>query len=84
MRRPFCVICEEEIQDERCYVLDEFDEMGSCVCESCMDSEKYHIRHTNIYPLVEEFFEAALDDIHQRTPEDEDLIPQFEIERDWR
>lgn len=83
MRRPFCIVCDEEIQDEYCYVLDEFDEIGSCVCESCMDAEKRNMRHLNIYPSIESFCEEALDNIRQRTPEEDDYLPQREMERDW-
>lgn len=80
MRRPYCIICDSLIQDNECYVLNEFDEMNSCVCESCMEVEIRKVSESDIEPPVAEFLVASIDFVHQLTPEDEDPVPERE---DW-
>lgn len=37
--RQFCAICDQPIDDEKCYVLDPDFPDGACVCSSCMDDQ---------------------------------------------
>lgn len=45
---PWCNVCDEQIEDARCYVLDPNDEMGSCICKDCMEKQLRMMRATKI------------------------------------
>lgn len=39
VKRPWCMVCDEEIEEDRCYVLDPDYPFESCVHRKCMDRE---------------------------------------------
>lgn len=74
-RRPFCVVCDERINDAHCYVMDPDDPEGSCICESCMKGQLEKMAQANINVMLREWIAEEIEYIsesRQTTPYLED------------
>lgn len=74
-RRPFCVVCDERINDAHCYVMDPVDPEGSCICESCMKGQLDKLVKANVNVLLREWIAEEIEyvsDCRQLTPYLED------------
>ena len=71
---PWCIVCDEQISDPRCYVMDPDDKMGSCICHDCMmvQLEKMRKAQINNY-LMEVIAEEIEYNCEKTTPHDERL-----------
>ena len=54
---PWCNVCDNQIEDAHCYVLDPKDKMGSCICEACVKVEIEKMRKAKINRYVTETVE---------------------------
>ena len=74
-RRPFCVVCDERINDAHCYVMDPVDKEGSCICESCMKGQFDKLVKANVNVLLREWIAEEIEyvsECRQLTPYLED------------
>lgn len=62
MSRPICLICGEPIYDDMAYIMNEFDEFGSCICIECMNREMNVINKSSINDSLAEYLKEYLYD----------------------
>lgn len=61
IRRPWCNVCDDIIEDDECYVLDKDFPYESCVHRKCMDAELGRlVNYTSWY--VREYIENHIKD----------------------
>ena len=69
--RPFCVVCDERISDAYCYVMDEDDPEGSCICEDCMKGQLDKLVKANVNVMLREWIAEEIEYVsgcRQSTP----------------
>ena len=74
-RRPFCVVCDERINDAHCYVMDPVDKECSCICENCMKGQLDKLVKANVNVLLREWIAEEIEyvsECRQLTPYLED------------
>lgn len=59
-RRPWCNVCDEQIEDHQCYVLDPDFPFESCVHRKCMDKELGKTTKVNFF--IRDFIENYIKD----------------------
>lgn len=67
---PWCVICDEQIADPKCYVIEPGDAFNSCICKECMNAELEKARKTMFPYLFERLLEFVEYDLEKVTPHD--------------
>lgn len=69
-KRPWCQVCDEVIQDETCYVMEENDKINSCICKKCMEEEFNLMRKSKVSVYLREALAELVEyQCEQRTPE---------------
>lgn len=68
---PWCVVCDTQIEDPKCYVLDKYDRTGSCVCKGCMEKQLDKWRKVTQSYIFEELAEIVEYKWEQVTPHDD-------------
>jgi hypothetical protein len=63
--RPFCNVCDEPIQDERCYILDLDDPFEGCICKRCMMEELETMKKAKINTFLREAIAEMLEYGHE-------------------
>ena len=67
---PWCNVCDEQIADAKCYVMDADNKMESCICKNCMEDQLNKIRKSKISVYLLEWLEEEIEyrDCFQATP----------------
>lgn len=83
---PWCNVCDEQIDDMKCYILDDSNPFETCVHEKCMEKQFDNMKKNGVNVFVQETIMEDFDYHHHGvTPhkeyfgeDDEDVISRFE------
>lgn len=64
--RPLCIVCEEPITADKCYVFDPVYPRESCMCEAC-----YQRQLSGLNEWLQDVLDEAAGKWWQKTPEEE-------------
>ena len=67
--RPICMVCEENIGEDYCYIVYDDDPTETCICEDCMRGQKEKIRATLNQGLADAVIDEFIDSMWGMTPE---------------
>ena len=65
--RPVCNVCDQEIMEPRCYVLNDFEKYMTCICENCMREQMRKTRGL-INFVLQEAIADFIEDRWEETP----------------
>ena len=65
-----CAICGQRIEDDRCYVFDEYNGMETSVCMDCV-GEQLRKARLSIDPMLSDLLEDAVSEYRRETPRKE-------------
>lgn len=67
--RPVCMVCEENIARDKCYIVFDEDPTETCICEDCMKGQIEKLRKVNINQGLCDALEEYIESMWGRTPE---------------
>ena len=65
--RPICMVCEENIGDDRCYIV--YDDDPGCICERCMEGQIDKIKKVLVQGLATAITDEFIASMWGMTPE---------------
>ena len=69
--QPFCMLCDERIETDHCYIVDDYYAKEACICKTCMDGQKDKLKKANINTGLREALEEYIETMWGRTPREE-------------
>ena len=79
--RPRCTVCDKQINDDFCVVMEPDDAFETCMCLDCKDKLQKKLRRFS--PYIEEVIMNDIDDREHMTPEREMDIIESRLAAAW-
>ena len=67
--RPVCMVCEENIARDKCYIVYDDEPDETCICEDCMKGQIEHLRRARLNQGLEDALEDFISTLWGNTPE---------------
>ena len=67
--RPVCMVCEENIGADYCYIVYDDEPDQTCICESCMEGQIEKLRKSNVNQGLRDALEEYIQTMWGMTPE---------------
>lgn len=67
--RPVCMVCEENIGADNCYIVFDEEADQTCICESCMKGQLDKLKKSNVNQGLRDALEEYISTMWGNTPE---------------